>query len=1108
LVAGNWLLRPVLTREQVNQERKKSMSKNMTRKGLALGLGTALVASTFGIAPAYAAGQDDKTFVSLSPRVGTEYTVLLDQYFDLKSNTVDSLAGTSGRDLKFLVSDPQALVFVDQSQSTATPAEYSEAVGATNDLVSAIGDGTTTTITVATDALVSGEKLFLYNFSDATAATALNGKVATQATATTATFAAATNATLTATAGKAESSIGLSSRALILTNAGIDADLFESATVTSQPGKTTTNGRASDGTFVINTETNANANDRLLRLVTNATGTYSVTVTAWVDSNDNGLIDSTEYTSPARTITFQDPEDVTAVTTLSPVVGDATLVAKITTTPVLNGQQVIAQNGDFLNAKFTRSLSTSNVYSAIDLAGNTQSSAWNDVTKTWTVTVSVDADAANEASAPDGTAAADAWAGVAAPVAADTDTIAISTSGVVTVVTNVDHKLSTGDKITMANATAAIVLSAETGARTVTVTGARSFTYTVSETTGLPTTAIAATAAAQGDEYTLATYTGPVGLVDRVGAETYTAQAVIQTGASTWTAISAVAETGVTAAATASAEVSTAATTAIQGKTYDDASGTNAAEVLTGTKSVPVTFTALDADGDALAAGRPVVVTLSGSGTADTYRVNGKTTDTVLTDANGQATVTITAVNGYNDADLRVQGVIENAATVYIDLQWRNASFGLVDLANTAASVSTTEARTIQALGSYTMNLAVLDQFYNAPAAGVYRLKLTNEGVPASFVSLVDGRATVTVTDTGVFGPTVVTDIALEKLSGTTVTATTSYQITADVVKTFKVVLGADGSTLYGTAADLSDKVAEKALVELDKRVQSGSTPAYANDVLVNGRVMNSATSAGKQGALVTISGPSNVLFEVGEKAARGTLTFLSGANGNFEVKAYSTTAQKDTVVTVTSNGASATTKVSFTGTGVGEGTSLVVTAPAAVKPASTFQVKAKLTDAYGNNVDTAAGRVKVTYTGPGIIFGTLPTETDANGELQFSVLLGANDTGSVSVTVSYDQNGDGDYVDAKDLNTSATIAINATGTVAAAGKVNVGSFNGKLVVYALGLDGAKISWKVAGKWGTAVADGDALNRFDRPVGASGVNVIVEIYVNGAKQLTKTVLTK
>jgi hypothetical protein len=99
--------------------------------------------------------------------------------------------------------------------------------------------------------------------------------------------------------------------------------------------------------------------------------------------------------------------------------------------------------------------------------------------------------------------------------------------------------------------------------------------------------------------------------------------------------------------------------------------------------------------------------------------------------------------------------------------------------------------------------------------------------------------------------------------------------------------------------------------------------------------------------------------------------------------------------------------------------------------------------------------------TGPGIIFGTLPTETDANCELQFGGLLCANDTGAVSVTLSYDQNGDGDYVDAKDPNTSSSIAINATGTVAVAGKVSVGSFNGRLVAYAPGLDGPRFLGRV-----------------------------------------------
>jgi hypothetical protein len=204
--------------------------------------------------------------------------------------------------------------------------------------------------------------------------------------------------------------------------------------------------------------------------------------------------------------------------------------------------------------------------------------------------------------------------------------------------------------------------------------------------------------------------------------------------------------------------------------------------------------------------------------------------------------------------------------------------------------------------------------------------------------------------------------------------------------------------------------------------------------------------------------------------------------------------------------GVSSTTKVTFTGIGAGEGTKLDVTTPANVKPASTFQVKAKLSDAYGNGVEAAAGRIKVTYTGPGIVFGTLPDKTDKNGELMFSVLLGSNDTGNVVVTVSYDQNGDADYVDAKDLNTTKTITV-GTGAAAGTGKVNVGSFNGKLVVYASGLNGKRISWKVGGNWGSAVASSNYAI-FNRPTPRAGVTVSVDIFVDGVKTLTKSVVTR
>jgi hypothetical protein len=74
-------------------------------------------------------------------------------------------------------------------------------------------------------------------------------------------------------------------------------------------------------------------------------------------------------------------------------------------------------------------------------------------------------------------------------------------------------------------------------------------------------------------------------------------------------------------------------------------------------------------------------------------------------------------------------------------------------------------------------------------------------------------------------------------------------------------------------------------------------------------------------------------------------------------------------------------------------------------------------------------------------------------------------------------------------------------------GKVNLGSFNGNLVVYALGLDQARITWKVSGIWGQDLADGNTLNRFDRLSPRKGVTVKVDIFVDGVERMTKSVLT-
>ena len=75
-------------------------------------------------------------------------------------------------------------------------------------------------------------------------------------------------------------------------------------------------------------------------------------------------------------------------------------------------------------------------------------------------------------------------------------------------------------------------------------------------------------------------------------------------------------------------------------------------------------------------------------------------------------------------------------------------------------------------------------------------------------------------------------------------------------------------------------------------------------------------------------------------------------------------------------------------------------------------------------------------------------------------------------------------------------------------GKVNVGTFNGKVVVYALGLEGSTVSWKIAGKWQKVEVTEDALQRYDRLTAAIGLDINVDIYVDGELRLSKTVTTK
>ena len=73
--------------------------------------------------------------------------------------------------------------------------------------------------------------------------------------------------------------------------------------------------------------------------------------------------------------------------------------------------------------------------------------------------------------------------------------------------------------------------------------------------------------------------------------------------------------------------------------------------------------------------------------------------------------------------------------------------------------------------------------------------------------------------------------------------------------------------------------------------------------------------------------------------------------------------------------------------------------------------------------------------------------------------------------------------------------------------KTNAGSFNGYVAVYAKGHKGKTLSWKIAGKWFKTTISSD-YQVFQRKTAAVGLDVLVHLYIDGQKQLTKTVRTR
>jgi hypothetical protein len=693
-------------------------------------------------------------------------------------------------------------------------------------------------------------------------------------------------------------------------------------------------------------------------------------VTAWVDSNDNDSIDSTEYVSPTRTVKFIKGSEVTATTAIDPlIIGSTSIVAHVTTTPALNGQQM--SNGD-VNALFTFQ------GSSVEFTPATSAAVFNTTSGKWDVTAR-------------------------RTVAITNHTEAAGTS----TVTAAAHGFSTGEKIAITDLNAA-----DNGSFVITRVDANTFTYAdatanSSDNAGNATVEIVAGSysarAKIGSDFLQAAATSG----SATAVTSATGKAVIATGVN-------VISDGATAP-TATVRPSTLAASATWTFKDADTATVTAGRPVKVTVTTVTGVTGLKINGTAAAQGDVIDLATDAAGAVT---ANITTTAAVATDS-----VVLTAV---------AEGV--SGTSTAATFNWTAATNTLYDLNSTSSvyrsiakggtytfNFAVTDNWKQLVTGDYRLKVATsgntVSETYPSIASGTASVSVTDNQISST------GDITVVVTPqkkqtdgtwatTG--APSAVTYyLKPAAQSGAKVTA-----ITADATADFSTTAVAAGDTRNSQASVTGDGTAGTDAVEV-----TGVVTNALNGVVVPGAAVTVSGSAdllfvdGAKAAFgsIVVYADENGAYSVNvrsNKAAVDTLVTASALGASSTaLKITFLKAKADTGKTLT---------VSAPTTAI-PGSTITVTV--SLKDAFGNAVVTDST-ATGYQVGSTTPTTTVTYTGPGYVTSTIPTVTDANGTIKFVVLLGTGDSGTATVSAAYDSNGSTANVAGTTLTASATATV------------------------------------------------------------------------------------
>ncbi len=263
----------------------------------------------------------------------------------------------------------------------------------------------------------------------------------------------------------------------------------------------------------------------------------------------------------------------------------------------------------------------------------------------------------------------------------------------------------------------------------------------------------------------------------------------------------------------------------------------------------------------------------------------------------------------------------------------------------------------------------------------------------------------------------------------------------------------------------------------------------------------------------VVVSAPGLVIQNADDTTVTGSGTLSLRPDGQTVNVKFAGGKTGTATVTFTNGTATTTSQVVFDAAPSDKG-SAIAWDTTTIESGKTRVVTGTLTDANGNPVDTtAAGETAgdsgtaslvVEWSGTGgVVVGSMPTETDANGKFRLSVLTAGTDQGSLTFTATYNPQGAGTAA-AKKVTSVQVVSV----TPAAAPEVNavIGTFNGRWAVRVENAKGSVVSVKAGKRWVKFTALNN--NYLYSMKSVKGRTIAVSVWVDGELQNSQTITIK